>query len=106
MEKVTVKKVETAHEMNDFVKLPNLIYSDSPYYIPDLEMDVKDTFNPKNVALEQCNIQAFIAYDEENKPVGRIAGIINHRANKNGTLKLSVLDSSNLPMTQKSPPHF
>ena len=87
MEKVTVKKVETAHEMNDFVKLPNLIYSDSPYYIPDLEMDVKDTFNPKNVALEQCNIQAFIAYDEENKPVGRIAGIINHRANKKWNIK-------------------
>lgn len=87
MEKVTVKKVETAHEMNDFVKLPNLIYSDSPYYIPDLEMDVKDTFNPKNVALEQCNIQAFIAYDEENKPVGRIAGIINHRANKKWNTK-------------------
>lgn len=73
--------------MNDFVKLPNLIYSDSPYYIPDLEMDVKDTFNPKNVALEQCNIQAFIAYDEEKKPVGRIAGIINHRANKKWNTK-------------------
>ena len=73
--------------MNDFVKLPNLIYSDSPYYIPDLEMDVKDTFNPKNVALEQCDIQAFIAYDEEKKPVGRIAGIINHRANKKWNIK-------------------
>lgn len=82
MEKVSVKKVGNRREMNDFVALASRIYVDCPYYVPDLEMDVRETFNPKNVALEFSDIQAFIAYDEKGNPVGRIAGIINHRANQ------------------------
>lgn len=46
-------------------------------------MDIRNTFDPrKNAGLEFSEIQPFIAYNDEGKPVGRIAGIINHRANK------------------------
>ncbi|MGM9733693.1 MAG: N-acetyltransferase, partial [Prevotella sp.] len=42
---------------------------------------VRDTFDPnKNSGLEFSDIQAFVAYNGEGKCVGRIAGIINHRA--------------------------
>ncbi|MDL2242079.1 N-acetyltransferase, partial [Bacteroidales bacterium OttesenSCG-928-L03] len=81
MKKVSIKKVETKREMRDFVELTSRIYADCPYYVPDLEMDIRETFDPKNVALEYSDIQAFIAYDEAGNPIGRIAGIINHRAN-------------------------
>ncbi|MCD8182822.1 MAG: N-acetyltransferase [Bacteroides sp.] len=83
MKTIKVKKVETQHEMNDFVKLATQLYAGCPYYVPDLELDIIDSFNPsRNAGLEYSDIQPFIAYDETGKPVGRIAGIINHRANE------------------------
>ncbi len=83
MRKVKVKKVTTKREMDDFVHFANQLYAYCPYYVPDLEADIYDTFNPrKNAGLEFSEIQPFIAYDPEGKVVGRIAGIINRRANE------------------------
>ncbi len=83
MKDLTIKKVTTKREMNDFVEFPETIYKDCPYYVPDLEMDVRNMFNPKkNAGLECSEIQAFVAYDSNVHPVGRIAGIINNRANE------------------------
>ncbi len=83
MKNLSVKKVQTKREMNDFVELPRRLYKNCPYYVPDLDMDIRETFDPKkNAGLDYSNIQPFIAYDEKGTPVGRIAGIINHRANE------------------------
>lgn len=83
MRSISVKKVGTKREMNDFVNIAGQIYAGCPYYVPDLDIDIRETFDPKkNVGLEFSEIQPFVAYDEEGKPVGRIAGIINHRANE------------------------
>lgn len=83
MKDLTIKKVTTKCEMDDFVKMAERLYADCPYYVPDLRMDIRDTFNPqKNAGLEFTDIQPFIAYDKKGKPVGRIAGIINHKANQ------------------------
>ena len=69
--------------MRDFVRLPRLIYAGNPCYVPDLEADIRDTFDPrKNAGLDFTDIQPFVAYDERGRAVGRIAGIINHRANE------------------------
>ncbi len=83
MKDLTIKKVVTKREMNDFVRFPETIYKDCPYYVPDLEMDIRNMFNPqKNAGLECSKIQAFVAYDSRKRTVGRIVGIINHRANE------------------------
>ena len=69
--------------MDDFVHLPHRLYRHTPQYVPDLDQDIRDTFNPaKNPGLEYSDIQAFVAYDKEGRCVGRIAGIINRRANE------------------------
>jgi len=69
--------------MNDFVELPRKIYKDNPYYVPDMESDVRKWFNPKhNPGLQHSDIVPFMAYSEGGEPVGRIVGIINHKANK------------------------
>ena len=82
MKELTIKKVETKHEMDDFVKLTDRLYDGCPYYVPDLRMDIRATFDPKkNTGLEFTDIQPFIAYNEKGDAVGRIAGIINHHAN-------------------------
>ena len=81
MKTVTVKKVSGKSEMDDFVKLPRRIYAHYPCYVPEMESDVWDTFSPrKNAELEGSDIQPFVAY-ADGVPVGRIAGIVNHRAN-------------------------
>ena len=69
--------------MDDFITLPHRLYADCPYYVPDLDSDIRDTFNPhKNAGLEFSEIQAFVAYYTNSpEPVGRIAAILNHRAN-------------------------
>lgn len=83
MAQVRVKAVETKEEMNDFVRFPRHLYEGCPYYVPDLESDVRETFDPKkNPGLEFTDIRAFVAYDEEGRVVGRVAGIINHKANE------------------------
>lgn len=67
--------------MKQFVRFPETLYSDCKQYVPDLETDVYDMFNPKkNPALEFASVQAFLALDGE-QVVGRIAGIINPKAN-------------------------
>ncbi len=69
--------------MNDFIQLPHRLYANCPQYVPDLDSDIRETFDPrKNAGLEYSVIQPFVAYDEKGECVGRIAGIINHRANE------------------------
>lgn len=79
----TVEVVRTKRQMNDFVDLPRKIYKGNPYYVPDMETDVRQWFDPKhNHGLAHCDVMPFIAYDEKHQAVGRIAGIINHKANR------------------------
>lgn len=83
MKKVTVKAVATRREMDDFVQLPHHLYRNTPQYVPDLDQDVRETFDPKkNPGLDYSEMQPFVAYDENGKCVGRIAGIINRNANE------------------------
>lgn len=87
MNSIKVIKVVDRREMNDFVAFPNWLYKDCKQYVPDMESDVRNIFNPKkNSALEFCDVQPFIAY-KDGKTVGRIIGIINHKANKQWDVK-------------------
>lgn len=65
-----------------FVKFPIKLYKDCPYYVPSLILDELDTLNTKkNPAFDFCEMQMFLAY-KESQIVGRIAAIINHKANE------------------------
>ena len=78
---VTVKPVTTKKEMKQFICFNYELYKDSPYAVPDLYSDVRDTLDPaKNAAFEFCEAQPFIAL-RDGKVVGRIVAIINHKAN-------------------------
>ena len=78
---ITIKPVTTKKEMKQFICFNYDLYQDSPYAVPELYTDVRDTFDPStNAAYEFCEAQPFIAL-RDNKVVGRIAAIINHKAN-------------------------
>ena len=78
---VSIKPVTTKKEMKQFICFNYELYKDSPYAVPDLYSDVRDTLDPtKNAAFEFCEAQPFIAL-RDDKVVGRIVAIINHKAN-------------------------
>ena len=79
---VEIRQIETKRELRQFIQFANDLYADCPYYCPPLFFDEINCFNAeKNPALEVCDYQLWMAY-REGKPVGRIAGIINRRANE------------------------
>ncbi|MCI6503481.1 MAG: N-acetyltransferase [Prevotella sp.] len=93
--RIQVKPVTTKKGMDDFVKFPKSLYAGISQYVPDMDSDIRNTFHPtKNKSLEFADIQAFVAY-KEGKTVGRIAGIINHKANniwKKQTVRFSMIE--------------
>lgn len=79
---IVVKKVTNNEEMTAFVRFPFALYKGCKQFVPDLNSDVYNTFNPKkNSALRFVKVQAFLAWRGEDV-VGRIVGIINPIANQ------------------------
>ena len=78
---ITIKKVSTKKDLKSFIRFNYELYKNNPYAVPDLYDDMVGTFNPKkNAAFEFCEADYFLAY-KDDKLVGRVAAIINHRAN-------------------------
>lgn len=78
---VTIKQISSRADMKEFVKFPMRLYKNNPYYVPGLVKDELMTHDPEqNPAFQFCEAGYFLAY-RGDKIVGRIAGIINHRAN-------------------------
>lgn len=79
---ITIKKVSTKKELKRFIRFNYLLYKNNSYSVPDLYDDMLNTFNKKkNAAFEFCEAEFFLAYKNE-KIVGRVAAIINNRANQ------------------------
>ena len=79
---VEIKKVTTPSELKRFIRFNYEFYKDNAYSVPDLYDDMLNTFSPKkNAAFEFCEADYFLAY-REGQIVGRVAAIINHRANE------------------------
>ncbi len=77
---VQITKVESRKQEKLFVTFPLKLYKDCENYVPALEGDEYDTFNPeKNGAYDFCEADRFLAY-KDGKLVGRVAAILNHKA--------------------------
>ena len=79
---VEIKKVTTKSELKRFIRFNYEFYKDNPYSVTDLYDDMLNTFSPKkNAAFEFCEADYFLAL-RDGKIVGRVAAIINRRANE------------------------
>jgi GNAT superfamily N-acetyltransferase len=79
---VIIKEVTTKFALKDFVKFNIKLYKNNPYHVPGLVADEMMTLSKKrNPAFEFCEAIYLLAY-KDGKIAGRIAGIINHRANE------------------------
>ena len=82
MSTVTVSQVSTAKEMRAFVRFNYELYKDCTYAVPDMLEDTLETLNPRsNPAFRFCEAAFFLAR-REGRIVGRVAAIINTRANE------------------------
>lgn len=75
---ITIREVINKKQFNAFLDLPYRLYAkDHPYNVPLLRFDEKTTLQKdKNPAFDYCEARYWLAY-KDNKPVGRIAGILN-----------------------------
>ena len=82
MSSVEIRKVTDKRSLRAFIDFHYELYQGSPYDAPTLYSDELHTFSKdKNAAFEFCEAEYFLAY-KDGKLVGRVAGIINHRANE------------------------
>lgn len=82
MGEITIREVNSKSDFNLFLKLPYQIFKNDKNWVPPLLFDEKCTFNKKkNPAFEFCSSRLFLAY-KNGECVGRIAGILNNRANE------------------------
>lgn len=80
---VEIRKVSNRSELKKFIRFPELLYKNCENWVPALEGDEFDTFNPKtNGAYDYCDADCFLAW-KDGKIVGRVAAIINYNANRN-----------------------
>ena len=81
-DKITIKEVKSKRDLRRFVQFGIDLYKGNPYYCPPIFFDEMNTFDPKsNPALDVCEHVIYMAY-RDGEIVGRIVGLINHRANK------------------------
>lgn len=79
---VEIRKVTSKADLKRFIRFNYEFYKNNPYSVPDLYDDMLNTFSPqKNAAFEFCEADYFLAY-REGRIVGRVAAIINRRANE------------------------
>ena len=79
---IEIKEVSSPKEMKTFIRFPEKLYRDNAYYVPSLEYDVLDTLSPeRNPAYDFCDAKLYLAY-KDGEVAGRVAAIINHRANE------------------------
>lgn len=79
---VEIKTVTTRRDLKTFVDFHYDLYQGNPYDVPNLFSDEMNTLDKnKNAAFDFCEAEYYLAY-KNGKLVGRVAAIINHRANK------------------------
>ncbi len=82
MSSIHIKKVANKEDLKSFIEFYYDLYAGNPYAVPNLYTDEWNTFSKdKNPAFEFCEAEYFIAL-KDNKIVGRVAAIINHKANQ------------------------
>ena len=82
METIEIKRMEGLRGLKAFVQFHYDMYRDCPQAVPFLFSEEMNTLrSDRNAAFECCEAEYFMAY-KGGKAVGRVAAIINRRANE------------------------
>jgi len=81
MGEIVIKEVLTKRELRQFIFLPAEVHKNHHEWLPPIYMDEWKLFNKKkNRSYQYADAVLYLAY-RDNKPVGRIMGLINNRYN-------------------------
>ena len=81
MSLIEIKKVESKKDLKTFIDFHYDLYEGNEYDVPNLFSDEMNTLSKdKNAAFEFCDAEYYLAY-KDGKLAGRVAAIINHKAN-------------------------
>lgn len=78
---LTVEPIRNRRELRQFITFPEKLYKENPYWVHALHSDEFDSLGDKNPALEFCERALYLAR-RDGKIVGRVAAIVNHKANE------------------------
>lgn len=79
---IEIKKVESRKDLRQFIEFHYDLYEGNAYDVPSLYSDELNTLSKdRNAAFDFCEAEYYMAY-RDGKIVGRVAAIINHRANE------------------------
>lgn len=81
MKNIQIVPVKDKKQLKHFIRFPLGLYKDSEKWVPSFEDDEFKSLGPGNPSLEFCERELYIAVIE-GKIVGRVAAIINHKANQ------------------------
>ncbi len=64
----------------DFHRLPFLIYKNDPNWVPHLQQEIEEVFNPKhNACFSYGEAVRWVLYGKTKEPIGRVAAFINNK---------------------------
>ena len=75
---IKIITVKNSKQVKDFVMFPFKLYKDCEYWVPPIineEIEAMDT--SKNPVFKNAEAEFYLAYDEQDNIVGRIAAIVN-----------------------------
>ena len=75
---IKIITVKNSKQVKDFVMFPFKLYKDCEYWVPPIineEIEAMDT--SKNPVFKNAEAEFYLAYDEQENIVGRIAAIVN-----------------------------
>lgn len=79
---IEIRTITSEKELEKFIDFRTELYKDDPCAVPYLFMSEREDLDrKKNPAFKFCEAEYYMAY-RDGKIVGRIAAIINHRANE------------------------
>ena len=77
----TIIPVQDRKQLKAFIRFPLDLYKDCENWVPPFEDDEFKSLGDQNPSLEFCERELYLAC-QDNKIVGRVAAIINHKADK------------------------
>jgi hypothetical protein len=82
MGEIVIKEVLTRKQLREFIFLPEKVHKNEPDWLPPIYMDERELYNKKkNKSYKYADALLLLAY-RDNKPAGRIMGIVNNRYNQ------------------------
>ncbi|MCX7861532.1 MAG: N-acetyltransferase [Bacteroidales bacterium] len=78
---IQIYEIQNRKDLNKFISFQFELYKNNPYWCPPLFKSEMDTLQWGSPSFDFCQARYFMAY-RNNKIVGRVAAIVNHKANE------------------------